>query len=110
MGVRGGNVEALLPTSVLHSRRLGPQRGTPATKERAHMALKVGINGFGRIGRVFFRAAWGTPGLEVVGVNDLSDATTLAHLLKHDSVHGAFKPEVVTKGDAFFVDGRPVRV
>jgi glyceraldehyde 3-phosphate dehydrogenase len=74
------------------------------------MALKVGINGFGRIGRVFFRAAWGTPGLEVVGVNDLSDATTLAHLLKHDSVHGAFKPEVVTKGDAFFVDGRPVRV
>jgi glyceraldehyde 3-phosphate dehydrogenase len=74
------------------------------------MALKVGINGFGRIGRVFFRAAWGTPGLEVVGVNDLADAKTLAHLLKHDSVHGAFKAEVVAKGDAFFVDGRQVRV
>jgi glyceraldehyde 3-phosphate dehydrogenase len=74
------------------------------------MAVKVGINGFGRIGRVFFRAAWGTPGLEVVGVNDLADAKTLAHLLKHDSVHGAFKPEVVAKGDAFFVDGRQVRV
>jgi glyceraldehyde 3-phosphate dehydrogenase len=74
------------------------------------MALKVGINGFGRIGRVFFRAAWGTPGLEVVGVNDLADAKTLAHLLKHDSVHGGFGPEVVAKGDAFFVDGRPVRV
>jgi glyceraldehyde 3-phosphate dehydrogenase len=63
------------------------------------MALKVGINGFGRIGRVFFRAAWGTPGLEVVGVNDLTDAATLAHLLKHDSVHGTFGPEVVAKGD-----------
>jgi glyceraldehyde 3-phosphate dehydrogenase len=73
-------------------------------------AIKVGINGFGRIGRVFFRAAWGTPGLEVVGVNDLSDAATLAHLLKYDSVHGRFRAEVVAKGDAFFVDGRQVRV
>jgi glyceraldehyde 3-phosphate dehydrogenase len=74
------------------------------------MALKVGVNGFGRIGRVFFRAAWGTPGLEVVGVNDLSDAKTLAHLLKYDSVHGIFPAEVVAKGDAIFVDGRPIRV
>jgi glyceraldehyde 3-phosphate dehydrogenase len=74
------------------------------------MAVKVGINGFGRIGRVFFRAAWGAPGLEIVGVNDLADAKTLAHLLKHDSVHGNFRPEVVAKGDAFFVDGRQVRV
>ena len=74
------------------------------------MALKVGVNGFGRIGRVFFRAAWGTPGLEVVAVNDLSDAKTLAHLLKYDSVHGIFPAEVVAKGDAIFVDGRSVRV
>jgi glyceraldehyde 3-phosphate dehydrogenase len=74
------------------------------------MAVKVGINGFGRIGRVFFRAAWGSPELEVVGVNDLSDASTLAHLLKYDSVHGIFPPEVVVKGDSFFVDGRPIRV
>jgi len=74
------------------------------------MALKVGINGFGRIGRVFYRAAWGTPGIEVVAVNDLTDAATLAHLLKHDSVHGNFGPEVVAKGDAIFVDGRQVRV
>jgi glyceraldehyde 3-phosphate dehydrogenase len=74
------------------------------------MALKVGINGFGRIGRVFYRAAWGTPEIEVVGVNDLTDAATLAHLLKHDSVHGTFAPEVVAKGDAIFVDGRQVRV
>jgi len=74
------------------------------------MALKVGINGFGRIGRVFFRAAWGTSGLEVVGVNDLSDAATLAHLLKYDSVHGMFGAEVVAKGEAIFVDGREIRV
>jgi glyceraldehyde 3-phosphate dehydrogenase len=74
------------------------------------MALKVGINGFGRIGRVLFRAAWGTPGLEVVAVNDLTDAGTLAHLLKHDSVHGTFRPEVLSKGESIFVDGRPVRV
>jgi glyceraldehyde 3-phosphate dehydrogenase len=74
------------------------------------MAVRVGINGFGRIGRVFFRTAWGAPGLEIVGVNDLTDAPTLAHLLKYDSVHGIFGPEVVAKGEAFFVDGREVRV
>jgi glyceraldehyde 3-phosphate dehydrogenase len=74
------------------------------------MTLKVGINGFGRIGRVFFRAAWGSPDLTVVGVNDLTDAPTLAHLLKHDSIHGRFGPEVVAKGDSIFVDGRPIRV
>ncbi len=74
------------------------------------MALRVGINGFGRIGRVFYRAAWGTADFEVVAVNDLTDARTLAHLLKHDSVHGTFRGEVVAKDDALFVDGRPVRV
>ena len=74
------------------------------------MALKIGINGFGRIGRVFFRTAWGSPGLEIVAVNDLADPSTLAHLLKYDSVHGVFGAEVVTKGEAFFVDGREVRV
>jgi glyceraldehyde 3-phosphate dehydrogenase len=74
------------------------------------MALKVAINGFGRIGRVFFRATWGTPDVEVVAVNDLTNAATLAHLLKYDSVHGIFGSEVVVKGETFFVDGRPVRV
>jgi glyceraldehyde 3-phosphate dehydrogenase len=74
------------------------------------MAVKVGINGFGRIGRVFFRAAWGTPEVEVVGVNDLSDAATLGHLLKYDSVHGIFPPEVEAKGDHIVVDGRSIRV
>jgi glyceraldehyde 3-phosphate dehydrogenase len=74
------------------------------------MALKLGINGFGRIGRVLFRATWGTPDVEIVAVNDLTDAATLAHLLKYDSVHGIFGAEVLPKGDRFFVNGKPVRV
>ena len=74
------------------------------------MALRVGVNGFGRIGRVFFRAALETPDIEVVGVNDLADAKTLAHLLKHDSVHGNLPAEVVAKDESIFVDGREVRV
>ncbi len=74
------------------------------------MAVRVGINGFGRIGRVFFRAAMGTEELQVVAVNDLADAKTLAHLLKHDSVHGALSAEVVVKVEAIFVDGKEIRV
>jgi glyceraldehyde 3-phosphate dehydrogenase len=74
------------------------------------MAVRVGVNGFGRIGRVFFRAALEAPDVEVVAVNDLADAKTLAHLLKHDSVHGTLKAEVVAKGEAIFVDGREIRV
>ncbi len=74
------------------------------------MAVRVGINGFGRIGRVFFRAALGTKELEVIAVNDLADAKTLAHLLKHDSVHGTLSAEVVAKGEAIFVDGKEMRV
>jgi glyceraldehyde 3-phosphate dehydrogenase len=74
------------------------------------MAVKVAINGFGRIGRVFLRTAWETPDLEIVAVNDLTNAATLAHLLRYDSVHGIFGAEVVVKGEAIFVDGRPIRV
>ncbi len=74
------------------------------------MSIRVGVNGFGRIGRVFFRTALGATDIEVVGVNDLADAKTLAHLLKHDSVHGALPAEVTAKGEAIFVDGREVRV
>src|SRR5262249_4969812 len=74
------------------------------------MAVRVGVNGFGRIGRVFFRAALQAEDLEVVAVNDLADAKTLAHLLKHDSVHGALDAEVTAKGEAIFVNGREVRV
>ncbi len=74
------------------------------------MSLRVGINGFGRIGRVFARTALNDKDLEVVGVNDLADAKTLAHLLKHDSVHGALPAEVAAKDGAIFVDGREIRV
>jgi glyceraldehyde 3-phosphate dehydrogenase len=74
------------------------------------MAVRVGVNGFGRIGRVFFRAALTTKDIEVVAVNDLADAKTLGHLLKHDSVHGALGAEVSAKGDTISVDGRKVRV
>ena len=74
------------------------------------MSIRVGVNGFGRIGRVFFRAALEAQDIEVVGVNDLADAKTLAHLLKHDSVHGNLPAEVSPKDGAIFVNGREVRV
>src|SRR5438093_6275190 len=74
------------------------------------MAVRVGVNGFGRIGRVFFRAALETPEIEAVAVNDLADAKTLAHLLKHDSVHGALEAEVVAKGEAILCDWREIGV
>src|SRR3990170_3196701 len=62
------------------------------------MAVRVAVNGFGRIGRVFFRAALESKDIEVVAVNDLADARTLAHLLKHDSVHGPLRAEMAVKG------------
>jgi len=74
------------------------------------MGVRVGVNGFGRIGRVFFRAALEAKDLEVVAVNDLADAKTLGHLLKHDSVHGQLAAEVTVKKESIFVDGREVRV
>jgi len=74
------------------------------------MSIRVGVNGFGRIGRVFFRAALEAEDIDVVGVNDLADAKTLAHLLKHDSVHGNLAAEVIAKDGAIFVNGREVRV
>ena len=74
------------------------------------MASKIGINGFGRIGRMFFRAALGKPELEVVAVNDITNAATLAHLLKHDSIHGTLKHEIKTEGTSIVVDGRPIQV
>jgi glyceraldehyde 3-phosphate dehydrogenase len=74
------------------------------------MAIKVGINGFGRIGRNVFRAALGNPEIEFVAVNDLTSPATLAHLLKYDSILGNLKNEVVS-GDGFIsVDGKQVKV
>jgi glyceraldehyde 3-phosphate dehydrogenase len=75
------------------------------------MGVRIGINGFGRIGRVIVRAArrMGAP-LEFVAVNDLTDAGTLAHLLKYDSVHGPFDGEVKAEKDRILVDGKEIQV
>ncbi len=74
------------------------------------MAVKVGINGFGRIGRNVFRAALNNPEVEVVAVNDLTDANMLAHLLKYDSVHGVLDAKVEAKDNSLVVDGREISV
>lgn len=74
------------------------------------MAIKVGINGFGRIGRNVFRAVAGDAAIEVVAVNDVTDAKTLAHLLKYDSVHGRLEQSVTAEKDALIVGGKTVRV
>ena len=74
------------------------------------LATRVGINGFGRIGRLVFRAMQDDPALEVVAVNDLTDSKTLAHLLKYDSVHKRFAHKVAVADDGFTVDGRLVKV
>ncbi len=74
------------------------------------MAAKIAINGFGRIGRNVFRAAQGNADFEVVAINDLTDAATLAHLLKYDSVHGTFANEVSATDDAIVVDGKPIKI
>jgi len=74
------------------------------------MATKVGINGFGRIGRNVFKVLMEEPDFEVVGINDLTDAKTLAHLLKYDSTNGVYKKEVSVKGDAIVVQGESTKV
>ena len=74
------------------------------------MAIRVGINGFGRIGRNVFRACMGESKLEFVAVNDITSAATLAHLLKHDSIHGTLEEDVKAEGDALAVGGKSVKV
>lgn len=74
------------------------------------MTLKIAINGFGRIGRVVFREALKSEEVEVVAINDLTDASMLAHLLKYDSVHGVFDADVSADGDDLVVNGKKVRV
>src|SRR2546430_2445554 len=74
------------------------------------MPIKVGINGFGRIGRNIYRAAWAMkPDFEIVAVNDIGDAKTFAHLLKHDTALGTFEPAVKAGSDAIHVDGHNVK-
>ena len=74
------------------------------------MALRIGINGFGRIGRNMLRASWNDPAIEYVAVNDITDAKTLAHLLKYDSVLGTFKEDVKATEDAILINGKKIRV
>jgi glyceraldehyde 3-phosphate dehydrogenase len=74
------------------------------------MAIRIGINGFGRIGRNMLRASWNDPGVEYVAVNDITDARTLAHLLKYDSVLGTFRENVSATADAVVVNGKAIRV
>lgn len=74
------------------------------------MSVKVGINGFGRIGRLVFRRALELGNIEFVGINDLTDAKTLAHLLKYDSVHGKFNGEVKVDGENLIVNGEKIKI
>ena len=74
------------------------------------MAVKVGINGFGRIGRCVYRAAMDRPDIDIVAINDLTDSKTLAHLLAHDSVHGNLGVPVTAEADAIVVGGKKVKV
>src|ERR671911_2019832 len=74
------------------------------------MAVKVGINGFGRIGRNIMRAAMGDSGIDIVAVNDLTSAATLAHLLKYDSILGNLKADISAAGDRITVDGDEFQV
>ena len=76
------------------------------------MAKKIGINGFGRIGRLILRAALQTDGLEIVAINDLADVKTMAHLLKYDSTYGRFNGTIECKKegdeDVIVVNGKPI--
>ena len=74
------------------------------------MAVKVGINGFGRIGRNVFRAALKNSNVEIVAINDLTDANMLAHLLKYDTVHGTLQEDVTVDGEYLVVGGHKVKV
>jgi glyceraldehyde 3-phosphate dehydrogenase len=74
------------------------------------MAVKIAINGFGRIGRLVFRIAHRRNDVDVLAINDITDAKTLAHLLKYDSVHGKFPGQIEARGDILVVDGKEIRV
>ncbi|KWT85547.1 MAG: type I glyceraldehyde-3-phosphate dehydrogenase [Nitrospirota bacterium] len=74
------------------------------------MAVKIGVNGFGRIGRNYFRACMESNEIEIVAINDITDAKTLAHLLKYDSVVGNLKADVTAKDDALVVNGKTIKI
>jgi len=74
------------------------------------MAIRVGINGFGRIGRNFLRTCLGNDSIEIVGINDLTDAKTLAHLLRYDSVHGTLKADIKARENSIILNGKEIKV
>jgi glyceraldehyde 3-phosphate dehydrogenase len=74
------------------------------------MAIRCAINGFGRIGRLVFRSGFANPGFEFAAINDITDARTLAHLLKYDSVHGIWPEKVESRGDSIVINGKQVGV
>src|SRR3990170_4482116 len=84
--------------------------GVSFHSEVSAMAIKVGINGFGRIGRNVFRATMGDKDIEIVAVNDITDPKTLSYLLKYDSVLGSLKAKVGSAEDSITVDGKSIRV
>jgi glyceraldehyde 3-phosphate dehydrogenase len=79
-------------------------------RKEDNMALRVAINGFGRIGRNFLRTSWSHKELKIAAINDLTDAKTLAHLLKHDSVHGIFRSDVRSGSGSITVDEDEIKV
>ncbi|NOQ51931.1 MAG: type I glyceraldehyde-3-phosphate dehydrogenase [Desulfuromonadaceae bacterium] len=74
------------------------------------MSVRVAINGFGRIGRNVLRVACGSDDLEIVAINDLTDAATLAHLFKYDSIHGIFSGDVSVDGDNLLINGKAIKI
>ena len=74
------------------------------------MSVKVAINGFGRIGRLVFRAGYKSKDVEFVAVNDITDAKTLAHLLKYDSIHGTMNADIKTGNNSIIVDGKEIKI
>jgi glyceraldehyde 3-phosphate dehydrogenase len=98
----------LVPERLLAPRRFGSLKVIERIQKL--MAIKVGINGFGRIGRNVFRTALGNPDIEFVAVNDLTTPATLAHLLKYDSILGNLKNDVSSTADSILIDGKPLKV
>lgn len=82
----------------------------PQKSKQYLMSTKIGINGFGRIGRLVFRVAMEKPGLQVVGINDLLDVDYIAYMLKYDSTHGRFNGTVEVKNGSLIVNGQTIRV
>ena len=74
------------------------------------MTVKIGINGFGRIGRLVFRAAWNNSAVDVVAINDLADAATMAHLLKYDSVHGIWNARIAAHDDRLEIEDKSIAI